>query len=92
MGCYKVGYYHSNFITIAKSSILPVDALTEAVAEFHIDDVFVLAAAIPSAVFLQALDSYEIIAKTLYGQVFYVASVTAYTHRELLVNSLPVGF
>ena len=39
-------------IKIAKLNILPVDALTEAVAEFHIDDVFVLAAAIPSAVFL----------------------------------------
>ena len=40
------------FIPIARLNILPVDALTEAVAEFHIEDVLVLAAAIPSAVFL----------------------------------------
>ena len=37
---------------------LPVDALTEAVAELHIEAVFVLAAVKPSAVFLYALDSY----------------------------------
>ena len=34
------------------NNILPVDALTEAVAEFHIDDVLVFAAARLSAVFL----------------------------------------
>ena len=44
--------HYVKYITIATLNILPVDALTEAVAEFHIDDVFVLAAAIPSAVFL----------------------------------------
>ena len=37
---------------------LPVDALTEAVAELHIEAVFVLAAVNPSAVFLYAFDSY----------------------------------
>ena len=40
-------------------NFLPVDAVTEAAAEFHIEAVFVLAAEIPSAVFLYALDSYD---------------------------------
>ena len=48
----KLGFKSATLLT------LPVDALTEAVAELHIEAVFVLAAEKPSAVFLYALDSY----------------------------------
>ena len=77
MGSYRIEHMQVIilvfFIPIAKLNILLVDALTEAVAEFHIEDVLVLAAAIPSAVFLQALDSYKIIATALYVQGYYIA-------------------
>ena len=49
---FRYGIQGNICVTLLLEIYLPVDALTEAVAEFHIDDVLVLAAAKLSAVFL----------------------------------------